>query len=407
IRGVVHFSRLSNLKFEPDDVWILTILTQRANMALESAELYQNLKKSEKRFKDIAFSSADWIWELDEKGVYTYCSEKVEELLGYQREEIIGKTPFDFMPPEEAERNRAIFDQILQNREQIKDLENWNLSKNGRRICFLTNGVPILDEQNQLIGYRGVDKDITESKQAEITLKEIMEDLKRSNIELEQFAFIASHDLQEPLRKIRMFSDKLQNNYRQVLDEKGADYLQRMNNAAVRLETLVQGLLEYSRVSTKLQPFEPIDLNEVIKEVLGDMEIRINETNAKIIIENLPTMNGDPLQMRQLFQNLIGNAIKYYRENVAPVIKIHSRRFKEFNQEYYEIQIIDNGIGFENIYAEKIFGLFQRLHGRIEYEGAGLGLSICRKIVTRHGGNITANSKPGEGSTFTIKLPVN
>ncbi|HEX3044850.1 MAG TPA: ATP-binding protein [Bacillota bacterium] len=242
-------------------------------------------------------------------------------------------------------------------------------------------------------------------KERETELQVYSERLEKSNIELEQFAYIASHDLQEPLRKIQLFGAKLSENYSQNLDEKALDYLQRMNNAAVRMEKLIQDLLHYSRVTAKTRPLEQVDLNNIIKEVQSDLEIRIHESQAEITVSQLPVVLGDPLQLRELFQNLIGNSIKYQPPNNIPVIKIQSTIIREADQCFDKIEVIDNGIGFDNAYAEKIFGLFQRLHGRSEYQGTGIGLAICRKIVTSHGGVITATGKVGEGATFTIKLP--
>lgn len=230
--------------------------------------------------------------------------------------------------------------------------------------------------------------------------------LEKSNRELEQFAYIASHDLKEPLRKLNFFSERLKMNYHAFIDEKGKEYLDRMMNAVGRMERLIMSLLQYSRVTTKAQPFEKVDLNDIIKGVLGDLEIRIHETGAEIRTENLPVIEADPLQMRQLFQNLIGNAIKYKRENVQPVVTIHAHIKSNDDNNTCEIKIIDNGLGFDNKYKEQIFGLFKRLYNRNEYEGTGLGLAICKKIVDQHHGVISAFSKSGEGSTFCIELPL-
>lgn len=250
-------------------------------------------------------------------------------------------------------------------------------------------------------------RDATDNlRKREAELEMYSEKLKKSNTELEQFSYIASHDLQEPLRKIRVFGDRLQEKYSTLLDEKAVDYLQRMNSAVTRMENLIRDLLQYSRVTSKAQPFEAVELNDIIKEVLGDLEIRINETKAEIKTQILPTIDADPLQMRQLFQNIIGNAIKYHRANVPPVVTITSRTTANDNGNYCEINITDNGIGFDNKYAEQIFGLFQRLHGRSEYTGTGIGLSICKKIIEHHKGVIVASSKNGEGSTFCITLPI-
>lgn len=231
--------------------------------------------------------------------------------------------------------------------------------------------------------------------------------LQKSNAELEQFAYVASHDLQEPLRKIRMFNDKLQEILKDVLDERTRDYLKRMNNAAIRMEKLITDLLTYSRVTTHAKPYQPVNLNETIKEVLADLEVCISDSKAQIVADDLPVIDADPVQMRQLFQNLIGNAIKYRRPGVPPVIRIESRTVTSIGEpDYYRIDVIDNGIGFDNAYAQRIFGLFQRLHGRDQYEGTGLGLAISKKIVLEHGGAITASGKPDEGATITLRFPV-
>ena len=227
--------------------------------------------------------------------------------------------------------------------------------------------------------------------------------LSRSNKELEQFAYIASHDLQEPLRKISAFGSRLASKYTDALDEQGLDYLRRMQNAAVRMQHLIDGLLTYSRVTTKAQPFSLVDLSVIVNEVLGDLETKIKDTGATVECSVNATIGADPLQMRQLFQNLIGNALKYHAPGIAPVVSVRAAT----EGPRCSITVSDNGIGFEQQYAEQIFGVFVRLHGRSsEYEGSGIGLSVCRKIVERHGGTITARSEPGKGTTFTAVLPI-
>ena len=241
------------------------------------------------------------------------------------------------------------------------------------------------------------------------------QELMRSNEELQQFAYIASHDLQEPLRKIQAFGDRLKTKYSEVLTEQGRDYLDRMQNAAHRMQVLINDLLSLSRVTTKIQSFIPINLTQATQEVLSDLEIRIQQTQAQIEVGELPTLNADPLQMRQLLQNLLSNALKFHRDDAPPLIKIYSRRL--LGQEHkpsgilpmaevYQLFIEDNGIGFDEKYLDRIFNVFQRLHSRNEYEGAGMGLAICRKIVENHGGSITAKSTPGQGTTFIVTLPI-
>lgn len=228
------------------------------------------------------------------------------------------------------------------------------------------------------------------------------QELIRSNQDLQDFAYAASHDMQEPLRKIQSFSDRLQTRYAHQLDERGLDYLDRMQQAAARMQVLIVDLLAYSRVTTQARPFAPVDLNEVLTAVLADLDIRIEETDATIQLEPLPTIDADTTQMAQLFLNLLSNALKFIEPGRPPVIHIHSQ---PAGRASYTIVITDNGIGFDEKYLDRIFGVFQRLHGRQEYSGTGVGLAICQKIVKRHGGYITAHSVPGEGATFFITLP--
>jgi PAS domain S-box-containing protein len=237
--------------------------------------------------------------------------------------------------------------------------------------------------------------------------------LESSNRELREFAYAASHDLQEPLRKITTFGDRLRERSGGALDDTGLDYLTRMQNAASRMQKLIESLLLYSRVTTKAEPFTTVDLGQVVREVLSDLEVRVESTGAVVEAADLPAVHADPLQMRQLFQNLLGNALKFRRPEVAPVIRVLAQPGSagdapaegDVSRRWWELRVVDNGIGFDPKYAEKIFGVFQRLHGRSEYEGTGVGLAICRKIVERHGGTITALSAPGEGATFVFRLP--
>ncbi|TAF07085.1 MAG: GAF domain-containing protein [Nostocales cyanobacterium] len=239
------------------------------------------------------------------------------------------------------------------------------------------------------------------------------QELARSNEELQQFAFIASHDLQEPLRKIKTFGERLQVNCGDSLSEQGNDYLQRMQNAALRMQTLIEDLLTLSRVTTKAQPYVTVNLVQITQEVLSDLEVRIQQTGGKIEVGELPTIQADPLQMRQLLQNIIGNALKFHRQNQPPIIKIYSQILDNniddisTDNTFYQIIVEDNGIGFAEKYLDRIFNIFQRLHGRSEYEGTGIGLAICKKITERHHGTITAQSQPGQGAKFIITLPIN
>ncbi|MDZ8186791.1 MAG: GAF domain-containing protein [Nostoc sp. ChiSLP02] len=242
------------------------------------------------------------------------------------------------------------------------------------------------------------------------------QELARSNQQLQEFAFIASHDLQEPLRKIKIFGDRLQATCGDTLSDGGRDLLERMQNTANRMQTLIEGLLALSRVTTTAQPFVSVNLSKIAQEVLSDLEVYIQQTGASVEIGELPTIKADPLQIRQLLQNLIVNALKFHRPQVRPIIKIYSHDLNNQGNNhstssgFCQIVVEDNGIGFEERDSDRIFNLFQRLDSPAEYnkyQGTGIGLAICRKITERHHGKIVAESKPGHGSKFFVTLAVN
>jgi signal transduction histidine kinase len=267
---------------------------------------------------------------------------------------------------------------------------------------------------DELVGQVYSCLDVTERKRVERELAQKAEELARSNADLEQFAYVASHDLQEPLRKVIAFSDRLRFKYADVLEEKGLDYLERMESATRRMQAMIDALLNLSRVATHGQPFMMTDLNQVAADTVVDLEIQIEKTGGRVDIGDLPTLEADPTQMHQLFANIVGNALKYHRPELPPFIKVYavprpdaaSTTSDSPNpRPFCQLFIEDNGVGFDEQYLERIFQPFQRLHNRTMYEGTGMGLAICRKIVERHGGNITAKSTPGRGSTFIVTLP--
>ncbi len=249
---------------------------------------------------------------------------------------------------------------------------------------------------------QGLRDEIVKRHATEEALQQQSEELERSNAELEDFAYVASHDLQEPLRKIQAFSNLLKSEFSDKLGE-GAYYVDRMDAAAGRMSILIQDLLSFSRISTQAKKSESVDLNEVVSGVVQDLEARIDEVGGKVVVKRLPRVAADPTHARQLFQNLIGNALKFHKPGVTPHVEISARSQRNF----VEIQVSDNGIGFDEKYLDRIFSVFQRLHGRDKYEGTGIGLAVCRKIVERYGGTITAESIKGKGSTFIVRLPNN
>ncbi len=242
-------------------------------------------------------------------------------------------------------------------------------------------------------------------KRHEEMVKTYAQNLQASNQELEQFAYTASHDLQEPLRKIQAFGDRLATNYEGLLDERGKDYIARMQGAASRMQRLIEDLLTLSRLSTRAQPFAQVNLDTILKEVLLDLETRIEQTQATIHTDTLPIIEADSTQMRQLLQNLLSNALKFTRPDTPPEIDVTSQEQMIDGRKFISITVRDNGIGFDEQYRDRIFAAFQRLNTRKEYEGTGIGLALCVRIVERHNGRITAHSTPNEGATFIVTLP--
>ncbi|MGI5308296.1 sensor histidine kinase [Rheinheimera sp. WS51] len=274
---------------------------------------------------------------------------------------------------------------------------SWRNNRNEQQYLLL------LEQKNQQLTNK------VEERTQELNL--YAEELSRSNRELEDFAFVASHDLQEPLRKIQAFGDRLESSYADALEARGLDYLKRMRNAASRMSTLITDLLEFSRVGTRGRDFAETDLNTVLNYVLDDLEIAIKESAAKIDISPLPTIQADSSQLQQLFLNLLSNAIKFRRSDKTAHIVIKAQAYNASEAQlalcdnWYQITVSDNGIGFSQEYAEKIFTPFQRLHGRTEYKGTGIGLAVCRRIAERHRGEIAAVSELGQGASFSIILP--
>ncbi|MDW7675653.1 MAG: DUF3365 domain-containing protein [Bacillota bacterium] len=281
--------------------------------------------------------------------------------------------------------------------DEIADLVNYY---NGMAKAISQHETKLQQEKNSL--KEKVDSQTASLKAKNEQMEHYANELKRSNEELREFTSVASHDLQEPLRKVVAFSERLRRGYAHVLDEKGIDYLERMEKATIRMQSLIDNLLKLSRINSSHEPFDTIDLQMVVEEVVGDLQERIDQTGGQVILGQLPTLKADKLQMRQLFQNLISNSLKYHKNGRSPIVSVNS---SETDNETWEITVTDNGIGFNEEHTERIFKPFNRLHGRNEYEGSGMGLAICKKVVERHSGSITAKSTIGEGSTFIIKLP--
>lgn len=277
----------------------------------------------------------------------------------------------------------------------------------------------IAQEQRLVAINKSLENEVLERKLSEDRIKELnrqlLENISRletANQELDRFAFMASHDLQEPMRKIRLFSDRLHYKYREVLDDEALMFINRIQQAGQRMENLIKDILTFSKISDEKDPFIETDLNRIIKDVLDEMNDEVIEKEADVQVQQLPMIMANPGLMRPLFFNLISNSLKYSKKDIPPQICIRYELTNEISarnkqKEYCRIFIEDNGIGFDQIYAEQIFGMFKRLHRHTEFEGTGIGLALCKKIVEEHEGYITALSKVDEGSTFIVSLPLN
>jgi two-component system sensor kinase FixL len=326
-----------------------------------------------------------------------------EELLGISREELIGKNDHDLFPKEEADFFASKDRKTMQDGKLVDIPEEPIQTRHQGVRTLHTKKIPVLDAAGAPRFLMGISEDITEQKKQE-NLRVYARALEASNKDLQDFIFVASHDLQEPLRKIHAFGNFLDQEEKKSLSETGKDYLKRIRDASQRMSTLLSDLLDLTRITTRAKPFSRVDLNIIVQEVISDLEIRLEETGGKVETQELPVLDADPAQMRQLFQNLISNALKFHKPGEKPLIRISSEIDKA--EEVCRLQVSDNGIGFDAKYAEKIFNIFQRLHGQGQYPGTGIGLAICRKVTERHGGKIQAQSQEGMGATFTITLPL-
>jgi two-component system sensor kinase FixL len=367
------------------------------------------IQKLQQRYESMLNSAGEGIYGLDLQGRINFVNPATAAITGWRPEEMIGRWEGEVFRHDTSNLTR-VTDSTDRSR---TDCELF-YRRDGSTFPVEYTCAPIT-ECNREIGTVVVFKDITERKRAEDTLSRKAAELARSNAELEQFAYVASHDLQEPLRKIQAFGDRLKAKVDAVGLQDGRDYLDRMQGAAARMSTLISDLLTFSRVISASQPFVSVDLNTVAKGVLSDLEVRIEQTKAKVEVGSLPAIEADPMQMRQLLQNLIGNALKFQPPDAQPHIQITAQILKnpfagspeeDPYAEQCELTVQDNGIGFDEKYSEKIFAVFQRLHGRTEFEGTGVGLAVCRRITDRHGGTIRAQSKAGEGAKFIVTVPV-
>lgn len=371
------------------------------------------LKESEERYRSVITSLHEGIVVQNNEGMIQACNKSACTILGLSEDELLGRKSIDQQwytihedgTPYQANEQPGIVtlktgkpqSNVIMGVHKPDGTIAW-ISINSQPLFYNADSTPSAVVTSFF--------DITAQRASEQTLKDLNMRLQRSNSELQDFASVASHDLQEPLRKIQAFGDRMQIKFGDTLSDEAKDYLSRMQNAASRMQKLINDILVFSRVTTKAQPYNEVDLTRIVQEVLSDLEISIEQKKAKIEVAPLPKIDADEIQMRQLFQNLISNSLKFQKSHAKPVIKIRAKVIDDAAKKACMITVSDNGIGFDTKYLYKIFSVFQRLHSQQEYHGTGVGLAVCRKIAERHGGSITADSTLGKGSTFVITLPI-
>ncbi|MFA7383079.1 MAG: PAS domain S-box protein [Desulfurivibrionaceae bacterium] len=425
---LISASSLGRVRGIPGGIVILQDVSAQRRTA-------QALRESEEKFRSLVENMPDVTWQADAEGLLVYVSPNARRICGYEPGELLGQSRFNRVHPDDVAEVRKRYKQLFAKgrefslRYRLRHKKGKWLWVHDRALVAgaYANGVladitKLQKMERELQEYRDwledlVDEraqevksvnarlllEVAERQQAQQELERLAASLRRSNAELEQFAHVASHDMKEPLLLIVAFTERLLGRWPDKFDGRAGEYLERVLKAARQLQELVDDILQLSKVRCCEYPFGVVALEELLREVLGDFEEKIRQAQGNVEVGALASIEGDRIQLRQLFQNIIANALKYRQTDLPPNIEVKGRKRAGGS---YEITVQDNGIGFEEKYVERIFQPFVRLHGRHEYEGTGIGLATCEKIVARHGGRITAKSKPGVGSTFIINLPI-
>ena len=415
VKGLLYFNYHSKkVIFKKYHIDYVNNLSTLISLALQNADLISNLEsKIEERTTELknAYAEVSDLYNnapcgyhsLDKNGYFVQINDTELNWLGYSRKEIIGKKRFDDLITEESIKTfKKNFPQLKQ-RGEIYDLEFDMIRKDASILPVLLNATAVMDSSGKYFMSRSTLFDITERKKNEENVNSMLNDLKRSNEELEQFAYVSSHDLQEPLRTIASFTQLLERRYKGKLDSDADEFMDYIVEASIRMKQQINDLLEYSRVATSEGEFRPVNIDSILNQVIDILKSSIDENNAEIIHDPLPTVIGDHDQLRRVFQNLISNAIKYRKPDESPKIHISSY-FNGENKEYV-FSVSDNGIGIEEQYLDRIFRIFQRLHTREEYQGTGIGLAVVKRVLCQYSGRIWVESEFGKGSTFYFTIP--
>lgn len=427
----VHFKEAHT--WTDDEISLVQDVAERTWDAVVRARTEQALRESEERFRTMVDALPVSIWITDAEGNVEFLNKNWRDYCGEPYSPTtVADIAVRHLHPNDVPKVMDAFSEAMRTG-KLFEIEQRNLSKEGQYRWFLNRAFPYGDPlSGRILKWFGVGIDIHDRKLAEQALRHseenlerkveertqeldtINKELKRSNQNLEDFAYAASHDMKEPIRKIHFFADRLKERLKGKLEAEDQRYFERLEAGAKRMTSLIDDLLVYSHVNRGVSSVETVDLNQMLFFATDDLELHIEEKGGRIEAETLPIIKGRPRQLQQLFENLLGNALKYSKADETPVIKISSRLVKgkevplafiEKEKQYHLIKVQDNGIGFAQEDAERIFNVFTRLHGNSEYRGTGVGLSIAQKVVQNHGGYIWAEGKPDEGATFNVLLP--
>jgi PAS domain S-box-containing protein len=384
---------------------------QRSHMREANAAL----EESEDRYQRMIAEVEDYaIIRLSKNGIIENWNKGAEKIKGYKAEEIIGKSFHLFYTPEDLELGMPERLLDIAAGEGRAQKEGWRVRKDGSRFWGSITITALHDENNNVVGFTKVTRDLTSLKQANDQLDAKRQELERSNKELTSFSYVASHDLQEPLRKIMLFAQLLLDKEGESMSERGKEILGKIHAGTLTMKRLIEDLLSYSRAQSYSTSNTEVDLNTVMREIENAHNEESPERKVIINYPKLPTVKGISFQLYQLFDNIVSNAVKYAKPDITPTVDVAFKvvngkqvphQGADFNTDYYQVTLADNGIGFEQQYAEKIFEIFQRLHKKNEFTGTGIGLAICKKIVQNHRGFIEAFGVPDVGATFVIYLP--
>lgn len=399
VTGVLEFFTNQFRPCEPDLIQLLGSLSSLIGQFCERKHAEEALRDSEALFHSLVETLPLNILRKDLEGRFIFANQLFCKNLGKPLHEILGRTDYDFFPRDLAEKYRADDRKVLTTQQVFEDVEA-HVTPAGDKLYVHVLKAPVWDAAGKVVGVQVIFWDVTARKVAEEKLQQTLAELARSNRELELFAYVASHDLQEPLRMVSSYCQLLQKRYKDKLDEDANEFIAYAVDGALRMQTLINDLLAYSRVGTRGKPLVPTSSEAALLKAMNNLKLAIEESGAQISYDPLPQVVGDTVQLTQLFQNLLGNALKF-RGSDPPRIHVGAERQGLF----WKIWVRDNGIGIDPADFDRIFIIFQRLHPRDEYPGTGIGLAICKKIVERHGGRIWVESAKGQGATFCFTLP--